>query len=243
MEWIKIIISATALIFIAVIVYKSVFAGIFHRREPNMYVIVGLGNPGREYADTKHNVGFMVIDKLADQYNIDVTKFKHKAFVGDGIISGKKVMLVKPQTYMNRSGESVKEIMSFYKVPTENMIVIYDDTILEKMCIRDRAKLLRVLQEKEIEKIGGYKSIPVDIRIVAATRKNLEEMIENGQFREDLYYRLNVINIEMPPLRKRIGDIPVLARYFLNRLNNEYKTNIITVSYTHLEVYKRQGYT
>ena len=90
-----------------------------------------------------------------------------------------------------------------------------------------QAKLLRVLQEKEIEKIGGYKSIPVDIRIVAATRKNLEEMIENGQFREDLYYRLNVINIEMPPLRKRIGDIPVLARYFLNRLNNEYKTNII----------------
>ena len=94
MEWIKIIISATALIFIAVIVNKSVFVGIFHRREPNMYVIVGLGNPGREYADTKHNVGFMVIDKLADQYNIDVTKFKHKAFVGDGIISGKKVMLV-----------------------------------------------------------------------------------------------------------------------------------------------------
>ena len=140
MEWIKIIISATALIFIAVIVYKSVFAGIFHRREPNMYVIVGLGNPGREYADTKHNVGFMVIDKLADQYNIDVTKFKHKAFVGDGIISGKKVMLVKPQTYMNLSGESVKEIMSFYKVPTENMIVIYDDTSLEAGLIRLREK-------------------------------------------------------------------------------------------------------
>ena len=95
------------------------------------------------------------------------------------------------------------------------------------MPLNMQAKLLRVLQEKEIEKIGGYKTIPVDIRIIAATRKNLEEMIENGQFREDLYYRLNVINIEMPPLRKRKSDIPVLARHFLNRLNKEYKTNIM----------------
>ena len=140
MEWIKIIISATALIFIAVIVYKSVFAGIFHRREPNMYVIVGLGNPGREYADTKHNVGFMVIDKLADQYNIDVTKFKHKAFVGDGIISGKKVMLVKPQTYMNLSGDSVGEMAQFYKIPPENIIVINDDISLDVGRIRVRPK-------------------------------------------------------------------------------------------------------
>lgn len=115
MEWIKIIISATALIFIAVIVYKSVFAGIFHRREPNMYVIVGLGNPGREYADTKHNVGFMVIDKLADQYNIDVTKFKHKAFVGDGIISGKKVMLVKTADIYEPQRRKRKEICPFTK--------------------------------------------------------------------------------------------------------------------------------
>ena len=90
-----------------------------------------------------------------------------------------------------------------------------------------QAKLLRVLQEKEIEKIGGYKTIPVDIRVIAATRKNLEEMIENGEFREDLYYRLNVINIEMPPLRKRKSDIPVLARHFLSRLNKEYHTNVM----------------
>lgn len=90
-----------------------------------------------------------------------------------------------------------------------------------------QAKLLRVLQEKEIEKIGGYNTIPVDIRIIAATRKNLEEMIKNDQFREDLYYRLNVINIEMPPLRKRKEDIPRLAQCFLNKLNGEYKTDII----------------
>ncbi len=140
MQWIKIIISAAVLIFLAVAVYKSLFAGIFNRRGTDMYVIVGLGNPGREYADTKHNVGFMVIDKLAEQYNIDVSRFKHRAFIGDGVISGKKVMLVKPQTYMNLSGESVKEIMSFYKVPVENMIVVYDDTSLELGLIRLREK-------------------------------------------------------------------------------------------------------
>lgn len=140
MDLLKMVISAAVLLFAVIVAYKSLFSGIFNRGEKDMYVIVGLGNPGREYADTKHNVGFRVIDKLADQYNIDVSKFKHKAFIGDGMISGKKVLLVKPQTYMNLSGESVKEIMSFYKVPIENMIVIYDDTSLELGMIRIREK-------------------------------------------------------------------------------------------------------
>lgn len=140
MSLIKIIISVTVLAFIMITAYKSMFTGMFNRRDKDMYVIVGLGNPGREYADTKHNVGFRVIDKLADKYNIDVTKFKHKALVGDGMINGKKVMLIKPQTYMNLSGESVKEVMSFYKVDVENMIVIYDDTSLGLSMIRLREK-------------------------------------------------------------------------------------------------------
>lgn len=140
MNLLKIIISVTVLSIMAVAAYKSAFAGLFNRRDKDMYVIVGLGNPGREYNDTKHNVGFRVIDKLADKYNINVEKFKHKALTGDGIINGKKVMLVKPQTYMNLSGESVKEIMSFYKVPLENLIVIYDDTSLELSMIRLREK-------------------------------------------------------------------------------------------------------
>ncbi len=140
MDWLKIIMSAAVIIFLAVFAYKSLFAGIFNRGDKDMYVIVGLGNPGKEYAETKHNVGFRVIDKLAAQYNIDVSKFKHKALIGDGMISGKKVLLVKPQTYMNLSGESVKEVMSFYKVPIENMIVVYDDTSLELGMIRIREK-------------------------------------------------------------------------------------------------------
>lgn len=105
-----------------------------------MFVIAGLGNPGMDYIGTKHNVGFKVIDKLADDYTIKVTKFKHRAFVGDGIIEGKKVFLMKPQTYMNLSGESVKEVLSFYKVPIENFIVIYDDTSLPLGTTRIREK-------------------------------------------------------------------------------------------------------
>ncbi|MFR7988140.1 MAG: sigma-54 interaction domain-containing protein [Anaerotignum lactatifermentans] len=89
-----------------------------------------------------------------------------------------------------------------------------------------QAKLLRVLQEKEVEKIGGYQPIPVDVRIIAATRKNLPEMIAAEEFREDLYYRLNVLDIELPPLRERREDIVELASYFLNRLNSDYKTAI-----------------
>ena len=107
----------------------------------SMYIIAGLGNPGREYEQTKHNVGFRVIDKLADKYNIDVTKFKHKAFTGDGMINGKKVFLVKPQTYMNLSGESVAELVNYYKLdPESELIVVFDDISLEPGNIRIRKK-------------------------------------------------------------------------------------------------------
>ena len=85
------------------------------RGDKNMIIIAGLGNPGKQYDKTKHNVGFWVIDKLAKEYNIEVTKFKHKALIGEGNIAGKKVLLVKPQTYMNLSGESIREIIKFYK--------------------------------------------------------------------------------------------------------------------------------
>ncbi len=87
-----------------------------------------------------------------------------------------------------------------------------------------QAKLLRVLQEKEIEPVGGLKTIKIDVRVIAATRKNLYKMVDEGLFREDLYYRLNVINIHMLSLKERRDDILVLANYFLNKLNIEYKT-------------------
>lgn len=93
-----------------------------------MYMIAGLGNPGKEYVKTRHNVGFDVVDRIADRYGISVTTQKHRAVTGTGIISGNKVILVKPQTYMNLSGESIGEIVDYYKMePSSELIVISDD--------------------------------------------------------------------------------------------------------------------
>ena len=105
-----------------------------------MFIIAGLGNPGRKYEKTRHNMGFLTIDLIAEKNSIKVNKLKHKALVGDGFISGRKVLLVKPQTYMNLSGESLREVMNYYNVDIENLIVIYDDLDLETGAIRIRKK-------------------------------------------------------------------------------------------------------
>lgn len=105
-----------------------------------MYLIVGLGNPEPEYSRTRHNMGFDVINKIAKKYDIDLGRSKFNAIFGSGIVEGQKVMLIKPQTFMNSSGESVKEYVDFYKVPLENVIVIYDDMDTDILTIRVRAK-------------------------------------------------------------------------------------------------------
>lgn len=106
-----------------------------------MYIIVGLGNPGKQYAHTRHNVGFDTIDILADRYGISVDTKKHKALCGKGVMEGQKVVLAKPQTFMNLSGESVRELVDFYKIdPEEELIVIYDDISLEPGQLRIRSK-------------------------------------------------------------------------------------------------------
>lgn len=92
-----------------------------------MYLIVGLGNPEEDYANTRHNMGFNVINKLAEKYEIDVTKNNFKGLYGSGIIEGKKVILLKPQTFMNLSGESILAIKNFYKIDIEDILIIYDD--------------------------------------------------------------------------------------------------------------------
>ncbi|MFL0247998.1 aminoacyl-tRNA hydrolase [Candidatus Clostridium stratigraminis] len=103
-----------------------------------MYLIVGLGNPGIEYSHTRHNVGFDVIDLLAEKYNIKINRIKFKGSIGEGSISGEKVILLKPSTFMNLSGESVIEASNFYKIPKENIIVLYDDISLEVGRLRVR---------------------------------------------------------------------------------------------------------
>ncbi len=105
-----------------------------------MYIIAGLGNPTKEYDKTRHNVGFSVMDVLADRYNIDISERKHKALCGRGAIEGQKVVLMKPQTFMNLSGESIRAAVDFYKVDPENIIIVYDDVSLEPGQLRIRLK-------------------------------------------------------------------------------------------------------
>ena len=106
-----------------------------------MFLIAGLGNPERRYEKTRHNIGFDTVDALAERYHINITEKKHKALCGSGVIEGTKVILAKPQTYMNLSGESIAEIVNFYKLdPESEMLIIFDDISLAPGNIRVRKK-------------------------------------------------------------------------------------------------------
>ncbi len=106
-----------------------------------MYIIVGLGNPGKQYENTRHNIGFDVIDALAGKAGIDVSEKKHKALIGKGIVAGQKCILAKPQTFMNLSGESVRELMDYYKIDEKaELIIISDDISLAVGQLRVRKK-------------------------------------------------------------------------------------------------------
>jgi PTH1 family peptidyl-tRNA hydrolase len=105
-----------------------------------MYVVVGLGNPGRKYERTRHNAGFDAVELLAARHNIRLAKLKCKALIGEGTIGGERVALAQPQTFMNLSGESVRELVSWYKIDLSHLIVVYDDCDLPfgKLRVRER---------------------------------------------------------------------------------------------------------
>ena len=105
-----------------------------------MYVIAGLGNPGKKFQDTKHNIGFTAVEVLAERHGIRVSRLKHKAYVGEGQIAGQKVMLIKPQTFMNESGQSVREVLDYYGVELSELFVIYDDVDIALGSLRIRAQ-------------------------------------------------------------------------------------------------------
>ena len=105
-----------------------------------MKLIIGLGNPGKQYEFTRHNAGFLMVDYFANENNFEIKKFKNKALTAETNIGGEKVIFVKPQTFMNLSGESVREIVNFYKVNTKDILVIYDDISLPLGRLRIRAK-------------------------------------------------------------------------------------------------------
>ncbi len=110
------------------------------KTENDRWIIVGLGNIGAQYDNTRHNCGFAVVDILAEKYSVDVSKKKFQGTIGEGKIDGEKVVLVKPSTYMNHSGECISKVMSWYKATPDKLIVIYDDIDIETGGVRVRAK-------------------------------------------------------------------------------------------------------
>ena len=120
---------------------KDIFASISKPKAgPIEYVIVGLGNPGIQYEGTRHNVGFMVLDYIAKQCNVSIDRMKFKGMTCDTILNGKRVLLLKPMTYMNLSGDSVRDAMNFYKLTPDRVIVVYDDISLQPGKLRIRLK-------------------------------------------------------------------------------------------------------
>ena len=123
----------------------------------DLYVIVGLGNPGPKYNATRHNVGFEALEYLSEKYSININKLKFKSLYGEGNIAGKRVLLVKPQTYMNASGECVREIIEWYKIDPKQLIVLYDDIDLP-------VGKIRVRQNGSAGTHNGMRSIIYQIR-------------------------------------------------------------------------------
>jgi len=166
----------------------------------DLFVIVGLGNPGAKYENTRHNVGFDTVEFLSKRHDIRLGKLKHKALIGDGEIGGRKVILAKPQTFMNLSGESVREIVEWYKIPVKNIIIIYDDIDLPVGKLRLRPKgsagthngmrsVIYQLQSEEFPRIRigidkppeGWDLISYVLsRFSADERKKIDEAVEKA---------------------------------------------------------------
>lgn len=162
-----------------------------------MYVIAGLGNPGKKYENTRHNMGFLTIDRLSAENSIKVDKLKFKALVGEGRIAGQRVLLVKPQTYMNLSGESIREVMSYYKVEIENLIVIYDDIDLETGSIRVRkfgSAGTHNGMRSVVGQLGSDRFPRIRIGIGSAGKKDLANFVTGGFAKGEEALLLEAVN-------------------------------------------------
>lgn len=172
-----------------------------------MYIIVGLGNPGSRYAYSRHNVGFQVIDDLGQMLNIKVNKLKWKALYGEGRIGNERVLLVKPQTFMNNSGESVRDIVNFYKVAPENLIVLVDDIDIAFGTIRIKGKGSAGSHNgmKSIIQLLGYDTFP-RIKVSVGEKPDymdLADFVLSG-FRKD---EIKVINAQIDAAKEAVVDI------------------------------------
>lgn len=153
-----------------------------------MYLIAGLGNPGDKYAGTRHNIGFDVVDKIAEKHNIRLNKLKFNAIYGDGNILGERVLLAKPTTYMNNSGIAINEIASYYKIPSENIIVIVDDIDIPFSSLRIKRDGSAGSHNglKSIVKVLGTKDFP-RIRIGVGKKHPKQDLADFvlGRFSKD----------------------------------------------------------
>ena len=160
-----------------------------------MYIIAGLGNPGKKYENTRHNMGFLTIDLLAEEYGIKVDKLKFKSLVGEGRIAGQRVLLIKPQTYMNLSGEAIREALNFYKIEPEELIVIYDDIDIPTGTFRIRKKgsagthngmrsVVHQIQSDQFPRIrvgiGSEKKVDLINYVTGGVSKSERELLEDA---------------------------------------------------------------
>ena len=157
-----------------------------------MYLIIGLGNPEEEYARTRHNMGFDTINKISEKYNIKVNKSKFNSLYGTGTIEGEKVVLLKPQTYMNLSGTALRDFMNFYKISQENIIVIYDDLDIEP-------GIIKIRKSGGPGTHNGMKSVVNEIQTQAFCR--IRVGIGNPEYKNDL---LNYILTRIPDEQYKI---------------------------------------
>lgn len=197
-----------------------------------MFIIIGLGNPGRRYENTRHNIGFITVDQLAEKHGIRINKIKHKALVGEGFISGRKVLLVKPQTYMNLSGQSVREVVAYYKPELSNLIVVYDDVDLPIGRIRIRPSgsagthngmrsVIYDLQRDDFPRvrigIGGERKMRLADYVTGGFRKEETKLIEDAVLRavsalecmleKGIHQAMNEYNSK-EPAHKKAGNPP-----------------------------------
>lgn len=177
-----------------------------------MFLIIGLGNPGKEYEDTRHNIGFKVIDNIAKEYNIEINRQKFKGIYGEGFIDGEKVMLLKPTTFMNLSGESVREVVDFYNLDNDDILVIYDDISLEVGTLRIREKG-SAGGHNGIKSIIAHISSDVFSRIKVGVGQPNENLVKHvlGKFSKD----------EMVVLSDVIGEVTKATREVIK---NDVKT-------------------
>ena len=184
-----------------------------------MYLIVGLGNPEPEYSKTRHNMGFDVINKIAENYDIEVTKKGFEGIYGIGEIEGSKVILLKPQTYMNESGKSVIKAKEYYKIPMENIIIIYDDIDLDVGVVKLRKKGgagTHNGMKSVIEHLG--KGDFIHIRIGTGKPEFKELLISHviGKLSDEEYEKL------IPSIEKAAESIPEILKSGIDNAMNKF---------------------